>query len=335
MTDFVITTRDVKGPKARAVFTDEPGPAVFLVVPEDGAMAPGQAIRRDDWVRRVSDACGRKPDPTGVDRGDVLVFIHGYNNSTDIVLQRHRRLKADLPKHGFNGAVVSFDWPSGTVALAYLEDRLKAKMTAYSLVRDCIELFARLQGATDCTINVHILAHSTGAYVVREAFDDADDHAIAAINWTVSQIAFIGGDVSAASFSSGNAESESVYRHCVRLTNYSNPFDGVLQLSNVKRAGFAPRVGRVGLPPDAPTKSVNVECGSYWQAMRLTRPDADIIGDPSHSWHIGDPVFTEDLAQTLKGDLDRSAISTRAKAPAGGFRLVSPQMLATAGDQVV
>src|SRR4051794_26813419 len=48
----------------------------------------------------------------------------------------------------------------------------------------------------------------------------------------------------------------------------SNPFDEVLQLSNVKRAGFASRVSRVGLPSDAPAKSVNVDCGEYYQSMR-------------------------------------------------------------------
>ncbi len=45
-------------------------------------------------------------------------------------------------------------------------------------------------------INVLLLAHSTGAYVVREAFDDADDRRrIAAINGTVSQLVLIAGDV--------------------------------------------------------------------------------------------------------------------------------------------
>ena len=40
---------------------------------------------------------------------------------------------------------------------------------------------ARLQ------INVHLLGHSTGAYVIREAFLDAEQHAsIASVNWTVS-----------------------------------------------------------------------------------------------------------------------------------------------------
>lgn len=334
MPDYVITARAAQG----SAFSDDPGPTCFLQVP-DGAhtIVPSNAISRDEWVRNVIAKAGRKLDETGVTRGDVLVFIHGYDNEPPIVLERHRRLQADLPKYGYSGAVVSFDWPAKQVALAYLEDREKAKLTALRLVKDCIELFARMQSGGDCDINVHLLAHSTGAYVVREAFDDADDRrTIAAVNWTASQIAFIGADLSAASMSAGNPETKSIYRHCIRLTNYASPFDKVLQLSNVKRAGFAPRVGRVGLPPDAPMQAVNIDCGEYYQAMIQIRPKEDIIGYPSHSWHIGDPVFTEDLAHTLNGDLDRSAIRTRLGLPSGQFKLVKPQALvATAASTPV
>lgn len=334
MPDYVVTARAAQD----SAFSDDPGPTCFLQVPDGaGTIAPSNAIPRDEWVRQVIAKAGRKLDQTGVMRGDVLVFIHGYDNEPPIVLQRHRRLQADLPQHGYRGAVVSFDWPAKQVALAYLEDREKAKLTAFRLVKDCIELFARMQGGGDCDINVHLLAHSTGAYVVREAFDDADDRrAIAAVNWTASQVALIGADLSAASMSAGNPESESIYRHCVRLTNYANPLDEVLQISNVKRAGFAPRAGRVGLPPDAPRQAVNIDCGEYYQAMIQTRPKESIIGYPSHSWHVGDPVFTEDLAHTLNGDLDRSAIRTRLGLPSRQFRLVKPQALvATAASTPV
>jgi hypothetical protein len=147
------------------------------------------------------------------------------------------------------------------------------------------------------------------------------------VTWTVSQIAFIAADVSSGSMAEGNAASDSTYRHCVRLTNYVNPYDEVLQLSNLKRVGVAPRVGRVGLPLDAPAKAISVDCGDYYQRMIAVRDPKDIIGNPSHSWHIGDPVFTEDLAQTLIGDVDRRAISTREPlGPVNRFKLVSPPL---------
>ncbi|MBV8522686.1 MAG: alpha/beta hydrolase [Acetobacteraceae bacterium] len=332
MPDYVITTRAISGSN----FSDEPGEAVFLKIPDQAAnTAPGQKIPRHDWVREVVGIAGKTKDATGVSRGDVVVFIHGYNNSTEVVLQRHRVLKRDLPKFAYHGAVVSFDWPSSDIALAYLEDREKAKRTALYLVKDGIELFARMQNRQDCEVNVHLLAHSTGAYVVREAFDDADDRrAIAAVNWTTSQIAFIGADLSADSLSGANSSTESLYRHCLRLTNYSNPFDDVLQLSNAKRIGLAPRAGRVGLPGDAPAKAANIDCGEYYQKMIQNRPPGTIIGEPSHSWYIGDPVFTEDLAHTLNGNLDRRAINTRQPLATGQFKLVSPQTFVASAASV-
>ena len=56
-----------------------------------------------------------------------------------------------------------------------------------------------------CKIDMHVLAHSMVAYVVREAFDDVDDTAdIAQKSWSVSQVMLVGADVSVASLSAGN-----------------------------------------------------------------------------------------------------------------------------------
>lgn len=322
--DFFVTVRQI----VNDVFSATPGDTSFLEVPDGAQMDPKQIriVDRDTWVRDVIAAANVRPDATGVSRGDVLVFVHGYNNNPPTVLQRHSILKDGLLQFGFDGAVVSFDWPSGDQALAYLRDRHNAKQTAFKLVTDCIELLARMQARANCELNVHVLAHSTGAYVIQEAFDDADDHTgIASINWTVSQLAFIAGDVSATSMTAGNADGESTYRHCVRLTNYSNPFDDVLQLSNVKRAGLEPRVGRVGLPSNVPEKALNVNCGEYYQANIQNAALPNLTGAKSHSWYFGDPVFTQDLAATLRGDLDRHAINTRLPLATGQFKLVPPQ----------
>ena len=196
-----------------------------------------------------------------------------------------------------------------------MEDRHDAKLTAMQLVSDGIRLLAQEQ-TPDCAINMHLLAHSTGAYVVREAFDDADDARLANNAWAVSQIAFIGGDISSNSLSAGNATTESLYRHCARLTNYSNLYDSVLKLSNVKRLGVAPRVGRVGLPADVPRQAVNVDCSAYFDSLCndpavLAADQTEKIGSFDHSWHIGNRVFARDLFEMLRGDLDRSVIPTR------------------------
>ena len=323
MPDYLITVRAI----SNGAFTDSPGATTFLKL-EDADTAPfspARAMPGDDWVREMVGQVAKSMDATRVVRGDVLVYIHGYNNSMDNVLNRHRILKRGLPAHGFAGTVISFDWPCYDTALAYVPDREEAKLTAFGLVRDCIFRVARMQSQLDCDINVHLLAHSTGAYVVQEAFDDADDrNAINAINWTVSQIALISGDISSNSMADGDADTESIYRHCVRLTNYSNGHDEVLQISNIKRVGIEPRVGRVGLPAAAPAIAVNVDCSQYYQAAIGPHAGGVAGVGTSHSWQFGDPVFTADLGQTLNGNVDRSVITTRDTLATNRFTLKSP-----------
>lgn len=325
MDRFVMCTRAVRGSK----FLAEPGPTLYLQVPAGEKPAPTHAVRRDVWVKRLRKASVWGPDARVArrERGDILIFIHGYNNSQAEVMKRHDRLAVDLGTAGFKGAVLSFDWPSEAMALNYLEDRHDAKLTAMQLVTDGVKVLAAEQGP-DCSINIHLLAHSTGAYVVREAFDDADDARLDNNAWAVSQVAFIGGDVSSGSLSDGNSSTDSLFRHCARLTNYSNLYDSVLKLSNAKRLGVAPRVGRVGLPGDAPRKSVNVDCSAYFD--RLCNDPAvqaadqtEKIGSFDHSWHIGNRVFARDLFEVLRGDLDRSVIPTRAQASDGQLILTS------------
>jgi esterase/lipase superfamily enzyme len=306
--DFVICVRDVKA----GAFIPEPGQTRFLRVPAGETPSPTHAATRQEdkrkWIEAVlAAAAGSK---RGTVDGDILVFIHGYNNSPSHMIEVHRRLNASLQTQGYRGALISYDWPSAESALNYLEDRVDAKLTALRLVTDCISLFAHYQ-QPDCRINVHLLAHSMGAYVIREAFDDADDRAnIAAVSWTVSQIMLVAADISSDSLAAGNPKSSSLYRHCIRLTNYWNPFDAVLSLANVKRIGVAPRAGRIGLPMDLPAKAVDVDCGNYYQEIAAGQGPG-LLDIYSHSWFVGDAVFAQDAVLTMAGEIDRNRFPTR------------------------
>jgi esterase/lipase superfamily enzyme len=315
MPDYVMCARNI----SKNAFGNEPGKTRFLLVPDGGLPAPDQAQPKKQWADAVLAAAMPPAGHAPEECGHILFFVHGYNNSQKTVMERHRKLKADLTRLQFRGAVISFDWPSADSALNYLEDRSDAKQTALLLTTDGIALFARYQ-QPDCPINVHLLAHSMGALVVREAIDDADDRrAIAATNWTVSQVLLIAADISRSSLARNESSSDGLFRHCVRLTNYSNTHDTVLALSNAKRVGVAPRAGRAGLPEDAPDKAVNVDCSGYWKTIPAGQP---IIGSRSHSWHIGDPVWTQDLLLTMYGT-DRRSMPTR-KADNGRLHLQRP-----------
>lgn len=304
--DYVICVRNIK----RGKFGTEPGPTRFLKVPPGELPHKDHQTARTHWVEEVTTDAQTGIDPvTNEPTGDLLVFVHGFNNGQDTVMKRHRQLRKDLGAIGYKGAVVSYDWPSAESALNYLEDRSDAKQTALRLVTDCIVLFSHRQ-SRGCQTNVHLLAHSTGAYVVREAFDDADDRPrVAATNWTASQVMLISADVSQKSTHADNAKSSSLFRHSVRITNYSNPHDSALKLSNIKRVGVAPRAGRIGLSSDAPRNCVNVNCGRHFESLN---PRAAIHhGQFDHSWQIGDPTFAADVLHTIRGDIDRHEIPTR------------------------
>ena len=308
MSEHIICVRDI----VKQTFGNEPGQTNFLKVPPQAKYISIKHVinQKSEWINNVIKDAIIAQDLHGRDYGDILIYIHGYNNSQETVLKKHKELRKSLEKIGYKGALVSFDWPSDNSAFNYIEDRSDAKYTALRLVDDCLKAFAHLQSDI-CQINLHILAHSTGAYLLREAFDDADDRrSISAMNWTVSQIMIIAGDISANSMSDLQSVSDSLYRHCMRLTNYFNPYDRILKLSNVKRLGMAPRIGRVGLPEDAPSHAHNVNCGKYYDTYQNILQS---LGEKSHSWYIGSETFIKDLLYTIEGDIDHDHIPTRRK----------------------
>jgi pimeloyl-ACP methyl ester carboxylesterase len=309
--DYVITARAVRN----GAFVADVGSVRYLRVPPDAAVPTpemGTTSQGDinKWIAEVRTLADGAPNPNSISvAGDVLIFIHGYNNDLPIIMQRQRQLAKDLNVEGWKGVVVSFDWPSGNETLAYLEDRSRAADVALQLVKKCIRVLAAGQ-ETGCVTNVHLLGHSTGAYVLMEAFAQAEkDGSLFKSDWRVSQAAFIAGDVASSSLSIGDAWSAPMFKRILRLTNYSNPYDSVLAASNAKRLGVAPRAGRVGLPIDANPKAVNVDCGDYFLTLDPTK--STYFGDFTHSWHIGNRVFARDLAMVIEGAVDRGAITTR------------------------
>ena len=303
--DYVICTRRVR----RRRFRSEPGKALYLKVPNDRNPLPGDAVEPRTWFDEVrvwaDGAAQNKIDPAG----DVVVFVHGYNNDQDIVMKRTRQLQVDLQKEGFKGLVVAFDWPSASSPLNYLEDRSDAADTAIELVTGCaVHLAARQNGG--CSTNVHLLGHSTGAYVIREAFYHARKKGVLhRADWKVAQVAFIAADIASATLSENDSVSRALFQRTLRITNYSNRYDKVLKVSNAKRLGLRPRAGRVGTPDDAHPAVVNVDCSDYF--LKVDPNQQPPLGTFCHSWHIGNRVFARDLAYVLHGGIDRHAIPTR------------------------
>lgn len=314
---YIVSTRDADS-KGRLLA--EPGRTRFLRMPwsADSYNATHEVKDRDRWRIQVRRAAAGDRDCISGSSGDVLLFVHGYNNTPRHIAKRTKMLQETLAAAGWRGVVLAFDWPSNNNTLNYLEDRSDAAQVANRLVADCVQLLvdARADHAHPCDINVHLLGHSTGAYVIMEAFNQAQKNgALYKADWRVAQVAFVAADVSCSSLAENSEWSQAMFNRSVRLTNYSSRFDKVLGVSNAKRLGTAPRAGRIGLPENAHPKAVNVDCSEYFASKDPCQ--SQFTGTFNHSWHIGDPVFALDLALTLEAGIDRHALPTRRMGPEG------------------
>ena len=317
--NFVITGRQIAGRKRHARFLAEPGPTTYLEVPDGDTPHPTKHKRKkkawlNDLLRRAE--VGRIPKKTphpyaGYSYGDILVYVHGYNNSTKEVMHRHNLLQKNLTNEGFQGAIVSYDWPSASSPFNYHEDKEDAIETARHLVDDMILPLAKnqlVQHKMRCGINVHLLGHSLGAYVIQEAFFRADENPrISLVNWSVEQIAFIAADIAQDSLTANDSRAVPLFSHSQRITNYQNPHDSVLPYARDKDRD-RPRAGRVGIPEGAPKKLINVNVGKHWNT--LSERESDAGGVWSHSWHFDDKTFAKDLVHTLAGNMQQE-IPTR------------------------
>jgi hypothetical protein len=82
--DYVFCVRSVRSGE----FSNEPGATHFLAVPENsGRTEPGQAIRKRDWVAAVLEEASSGDHP-GEAKGDIVFYVHGFNNSRQVMLER-------------------------------------------------------------------------------------------------------------------------------------------------------------------------------------------------------------------------------------------------------
>ena len=317
---FVATTRGVD---TQGQFIAEPGPTRFLVLSNNATdYDPNSRSETGENWRDLIAAAAKRPKPNVVSgmSGDVLIFVHGYNNTTAEILQRTSLLLSSLEAQGWKGVVVAFDWPSDNHTLNYLEDRHDASAVAGRLVQEVLPLLVQAQAEKDakdqpvCTINVHLLGHSTGAFVIMEAFSFAEKIGKNfKSDYRIGQVGFIGADVSANSLDNDCEWAGPMFRRISRLTNYSNGYDSVLAASSAKRLGVSPRAGRVGATAAKHAKVVNVDTAEYFVTKD---PKSSIfVGTFCHSWHIGDPLWALDFALTLEGQIDRHVIPTRTEIP--------------------
>ncbi|HEX7758887.1 MAG TPA: alpha/beta fold hydrolase [Caulobacteraceae bacterium] len=307
MSEFMITLRKADG-------GDGVGPARYLTF--DDATGPEQEISSDRWLAQVMATFPTIAPSRAGDRppraGEILFLVHGFNVNHASAKAFHAKCVVALEKAGWVGQLISYDWPSDGLVFAYLPDRGNARAAASALVTSGIALLEKAQ-QTNCTINVHVLSHSMGGFVVQQAFTWSYQDVPA--SWKVGQLIFAAADVDHSVFSAGNFSATMFGQHSGRLTAYCNSYDKALLVSNAKRLELAPRMGRVGLPSNAPPMMCEVDCSKLFEKAY---PDIGEQLSPgtTHGFYFDQPEFWRDVALTLAGGIDRSVIPTRVADPA-------------------
>lgn len=271
---------------ATSKFTKNPAALTRYVMLN--AAGSGGIISHQDWLAQVMAAS---------QTGEVLIFVHGFNTSQSLMLERHGRIEAGLRAHGYRGAVVSFDWPSQGNIAGYGIDRNHAKQVARHLVPDgVLPILNQAPG-----VRVHVLAHSMGAYLTLRAFS-GEGEAAGAAPWRADQVLFVAGDVEASALRSGAWGALVMELRCARLTNYYSVADKVLQLSEGILHGGEDRAGQAGLPDAPPGNAVDVYTTQQFRDHVPQARQGEL--EFSHIWLYEDAGFLRDAALTVAGTPD-------------------------------
>jgi pimeloyl-ACP methyl ester carboxylesterase len=288
------------------------GPPRYITFAD--AASPEVAPGVDTWLKQlIAEFPPTGPMQNGVPQraGDILFLVHGFNVSHQDARIFHLKCVAALAVAGWRGKLISYDWPSDGLVFAYLPDRSNARTAASGLVTSAIAL---LEGAQwdGCTISVHVLAHSMGGFVVQQAFTWS--YQDVPPDWSVGQLMFAAADVDQSVFSAGNFSAVMFGQHSGRLTAYCNRYDKALLVSNAKRLDLAPRMGRVGLPDDAPALMCEVDCSELFEKAYPSLA-ADLSPSTTHSFYFDRSEFWRDVVLTLAGGTDRRMFPTRQPDP--------------------
>jgi esterase/lipase superfamily enzyme len=117
------------------------------------------AIRRVDTL----NSAGRLAKALHSTPNHALVFVHGYNVDFEDALKRTAQIAFDLD---YDGALLTFTWPSRARLLGYGYDRESAQISANYL----IEFLEAVSNEMPDT-RLHVVAHSMGNLVVLSALE--------------------------------------------------------------------------------------------------------------------------------------------------------------------
>ncbi len=224
------------------------------------------------------------------DGQDALVFVHGYNNSFRDSLRTGFKLAKQFP----DLKILVFSWPSdGSMApwLAYASDRHDAVASGPALARGLLKFtdFLHQGDAVECKQQVHLMAHSMGAYVVRHALQyyRQNSHQLRQI---LTEITLLAADEDSNAFEKKH-KLKALPNIASRVSVYFNRRDQAMAISDLSK-GNPERLGQEGLRQAliAPAKVCQVDC------------TAVVNNFPGHNYYLKNTKVIADLSAVFAGE---------------------------------
>ena len=284
----------------------EPGAARAAqvnVYPETIAQSPtvgftkvGSAAFFDDLRTQMNKGCS-----------DTLVFIHGFNVSFTEAIYAASRISAQTIIGGKPLNVVAFSWPSDGKKIpwmSYYSDRDDARSSGAAVARAFLKLvdfLAEMPEAEICGRGLHLLAHSMGAYVLRNGLQALIAKDPTRLLRIFHEIILAAPDEDDDAFETDD-KLRLLPRLGRRVTVYHNESDRALLISDKTKAN-PDRLGSDGprLVDLIPKKVVLVDC-------RNVAGDADRFIE--HSYYVRSEAMTRDISSVL-ADLTPEQIPNR------------------------
>lgn len=284
-----------------ATFGDGANPSAVDVFPEE-ANESGFVVKGSD--RFLKDL----HTSMAGERSDTLIFIHGFNVSFMGALKAGAQLARQVRIDGRPLNIVVFSWPSDGAAvplMSYYSDREDARVSGPALAR----AFLRLkQFVTDdlareeyCQRCVHLLAHSMGAYVLRNGLQAVIAKDPKSLVRLFDQVILAAPDEDDDTFERDD-RLKPLPAIARQVTVYFNPKDRALLVSDKTKA-IPDRLGSDGprLIDMLPKKVVLVDCRNVAEA-------ADALAQ--HSYYINSRAVSADIGSVLLG-LEPESIQNR------------------------
>jgi esterase/lipase superfamily enzyme len=208
----------------------------------------------------------------------VLVFVHGFNQTFEEASRRTAQLAYDL---AFDGPTIAFSWPSQGRVFDYLKDQRNADLSAEPLERFLVQL----KGSSK-QITIHLVAHSMGNRVLARALERLGESAQVARAKPLREVAMMAPDLDADLFRQASAR---IAASAERVTLYASSQDSALQAAR-GLAGY-PRAGDGGQ---------NVVVVPGIETVDASSVQTGLLG-LGHSYYADNSTILSDLFGLIRG----------------------------------